>query len=241
MFNIAICDDDKVICTILEDIILNYRNSYQKNLDTQVYYTGEELLGAIERGNNIDLLFLDIELISQNGIDLGEKIRNYYNNQTMQIVYISGSDRYAMKLFDIHPLNFLIKPLKKEKVIDCIELGISLLNKLNGFFSYKSGFDSKKIPLKDIFYFESSNRKIKIITKNGTDTFYGKLEPIFEELKEQQFLYIHKSYLVNYFYVEYFHYEFLILDGGITLPISQSRRKAIRELSLRLMNKESKS
>lgn len=238
MFNIAICDDDKSICSQLENIILLYANTFGSNIDIQVYYSGEDLLSDYKQNIEIDLLFLDIELFSLSGIDIGNKIRKEYNNHSMQIIYISGNEKYAMNLFEIHPLNFLIKPFKKEDVFNCIDLGIHLLNKINGYFSYKSGFDSKKIPIKNIIYFESSNRKITMHTIHGIDCFYGKLDEIYEKVKEHQFLYIHKSYLVNYFSIAQFNYNTVTLENGVTLPISQARRKEIRKQSTIFLQEE---
>lgn len=238
LLNIAICDDDKSICNQLEDIIISYQNSYQKNIDIQVFISGESLCYAIEKNNNFDLIFLDIELCSLNGIDVGKMLRKRLNNQIVQIVYISGKEKYAMDLFELRPLNFLIKPLDPRNIIESIELCISLLNKLNGYFSYKIGFDTIRVPVKEIIYFESVNRKINIFTKLGTESFYGKLEEIYEDIKEYQFLYIHKSYLVNYNFVELFKYDVVVLPEGIELPISHSRRKTIREQSQIFANKE---
>lgn len=238
MSNIAICDDDKSICSQIETIILLYEKTYGTKIDIQVYYSGEDLLSDLEQNIEIDLLFLDIELLSLSGIDIGNKIRKEHNNHSMQIVYISGNEKYAMNLFKIHPLNFLIKPFQKEDVFNCIELGIHLLNKVTGYFSYKSGFDNKKIPIKNIIYFESSNRKITIHTIHGEDSFYGKLDEIYDKVKEYQFLYIHKSYLVNYFSIAQFNYNTVTLENGITLTISQARRKEIRKLMSMLLQEE---
>lgn len=233
MLNIAICDDDKMICAQIENIILEYQKCFQKNIDIQVYYTGESLLHEIEKNNsnNIDLIFLDIELFKLSGIDIATIIRKQFNNHRIQIVYISGYPQYAMDLFNSHPLNFLVKPINPQNVIENIELCYKLLSKENHYFSYKTKFTTKKIPLHEIIYFESNDRKITIFTKDGTDTFYAKLGNLYEELKENRFLLIHKSYLVNYTHIKFLHYEYVILENNTELPISQKRRKIIREQS----------
>lgn len=63
-------------------------------------------------GACFDIVFLDIELPKISGIDIGKKIRDEMHDETTKIVYISGKDSYAMGLFDVRPLNFLIKPIK---------------------------------------------------------------------------------------------------------------------------------
>lgn len=238
MLKVAICDDNKSICTQIEDTITHYGDSFQKNIEVEVYYSGESLFEAIENGYDFDLIFLDIELGDLNGIDVGKLIRSQPNNQITQIVYISCQATYAMELFDIHPLNFLIKPLDSQKIIESIEFCYSLYNKLDHYFTYKVRTDTKRVPIRDIIYFESHNRKIDMMTIHGVESFYGKLDVIYETLKEFQFLYIHKSYLVNYYFVDTFKYEYTILTGGIKLPISQNRRKMIREQCIIFANME---
>lgn len=237
MLNIAICDDDKIICAQIENIILDYQNSFHKNFDIQVYYSGESLLSELKKNNNIDLIFLDIELFQLSGIDIGTIIRKQFNNHHIQIVYISGHPQYAMELFNSHPLNFLVKPINPLKVIENIELCYQLFYKGKQYFSYKSGFNTKKIPLHEIIYFESNDRKITIFTTDGSDTFYAKLNDVYEELKENKFLFIHKSYLVNFEYIKVLHYDYIVLENDIELPISQKRRKSIREQSKYLISK----
>lgn len=71
-----------------------------------------------------------------NGVEVGKKIRDQLCNETSQIVYISGKDSYAMELFDVRPLNFLIKPLQKEKIEVVVRKAIDLVDKGNQFFEF---------------------------------------------------------------------------------------------------------
>ena len=85
-------------------------------METEFFYSGESLYNAIaKQGYIFDLILLDIELMMMNGVQVGQKIREELNNDIVQIVYISGKESYAMELFDIRPLNFLIKPVDRKK------------------------------------------------------------------------------------------------------------------------------
>ena len=64
----------------------------------------------------LDVLFLDIELLTTNGIEVGRFIREEQENMETAIVYISANSSYAMDLFRVQPTDFLIKPLDKIKV-----------------------------------------------------------------------------------------------------------------------------
>lgn len=229
MYNIAIVDDDKIICSQIEALLIKYSKENNIALETYVFSSGENLCQSLDKGLEIDLLFLDIELFELSGIDVGKKIREQLKNYITEIIFISAKSEYAMELFEIHPFNFLIKPLSAKKIIKNLELALRIGQDNANYFVYKTGKDIKKIATENIQYLESSKHKVKLHTIDGCDEFYGRLEDIYTQLKDSGFLFIHKSYLVNYKYIDTFSYKFVILKSGIELPISQARRKEIRE------------
>lgn len=93
----------------------------------------------MEKGLYFDIIFLDIEFKSLNGLQVGRKIRNQLHNELVQIVYISAIANYAMDLFQIRPMNFLIKPLKREEILETLKKLMELTNRLDYTFKFKSG------------------------------------------------------------------------------------------------------
>lgn len=233
MFKIAICDDEQVICSRIENIILDYAEMSNEKIDTQVFYSGEEFRKFLEMGQNFDLVFLDIEMKTLNGIEVGRQIREEMDNQIMQIVYISGKDNYYKDLFDVRPMHFLHKPLTEEDIIKDVRMAMKLTDKLGGIFIYKKGHEIFRKPVKSILYFESSNREVKMVTTDGEDVFYGKLDDVYSQVAKYHFMYIHKSYIVNYFFVTKFKYEGVTMSNLEVLPISQARRKTTREQQIK--------
>lgn len=227
MINIAICDDESVICDEIAENIENNRNHFLEEIHLSIYTNGESLYEDLVKGNHFDLIFLDIELYQLNGIEIGAIIRNNLDNQLTQIVYISSQQKYAMELFTMHPLDFLLKPLKPKQIIHCIKLTLKLRQQEIKFFSYQTKNVTKKVPLTDIYYFESDARKVKISYAGGDDEFYGKLNDIYEEIKSFPFLYIHKSYIVNYLWVKISKPGEITLENGKILPISRSMQKQV--------------
>lgn len=233
MFRIAICDDEQVICSQIENIILSYAAESNEKIDTQVFYSGEELGKFLDMGQGFDLLFLDIELKLINGIEVGKRIRDELDNQIMQIVYISGKDSYFRDLFEVRPMHFLQKPLNEAEIIKDVRLAMKLTEKLGGVFIYKKGHEIFRKPVKNILYFESNNREVKMVTTDGDEVFYGKLDDVYNQVAKYHFMYIHKSYIVNYFFVTKFRYEEVTMSNQEILPISQARRKTTRELQVK--------
>ncbi|MDF2872253.1 MAG: LytTr DNA-binding domain family [Anaerocolumna sp.] len=232
MFHIAICDDQQIICSEIERVILNYTKDNLNEIVVDIYYTGEELCRFMKSGEEFDLIFLDIELRNINGVEVGKIIRDEMKNDLVQIVYISGKDNYYLELFEVRPMHFLHKPLKPDKIIKDIEKAMELSGRLNNFYTYKQNHKVCKLPIKDILYFESDNRRVKIITAVSEIYFYGSLEEVFREVSKYRFLYIHKSYIVNYTHITRFGHKEIVVTNNTILPISQQRRKQILEQQL---------
>ena len=229
VFYIGICDDEKEMCTQLEEWC--YKYGKKKNIDLEVYvwYTGESLCNDILKDKEcIDMLFLDIELITTDGIQVGKFIREELKNLETTIIYISSKSSYAMQLFQVQPLDFLIKPLEVEEVEKILDKSIRLYEMKNQKFEYYSKGTFYKIPYKEIIYFYSQNKKINIITNGGEEQFNGKLKAITSTLPHN-FIMIHQSYIINLDYMIEGSYELVKMRGGILLNISQPYRKSVRE------------
>lgn len=232
MYTIGICDDGENICSSIEDMLIQCAKEKSMQIDTSVWYTGEGLKEYLERGNPLDFLFLDIELFRMTGIEVGGYIRNQLDDMGMQIIYISGKASYARQLFKTQPLDFLVKPITKEQIGDVLETAIRVLNRKKEKFEFQQGKDHYYVPMGDIVYFGSEGRKVKIVTLKETFAFYGRLREIARRLPED-FVTIHKSYIVNKEYIFRYTYEMVELVNGVALTISPANRKQVREKILR--------
>lgn len=231
LIKIAVCDDDIRICSDIENAIIEYGNGVQEMFSVEIYYTGAALCNDLDNGEVYDVLFLDIELAnSSSGVSIGHYIREKVKNEALQIVYISSHKKYALELFKVRPIDFLIKPITDEIIWKTLQLCTRLLQKAEVSFQYKQGRNLNKIPIKDILYFKSNDREIEMITTNGRKTFYGSLENIYDQLSIHRFFYVHKSYLVNYMHVSEFYYDRIHISNNDIIKIAQNRRKLVREI-----------
>lgn len=229
MLRIAVCDDDNIICSQIESMLLEISKSISEEIEIETFFSGEELCRFLTEKNYFDILFLDIELNKLNGVEVGKIIREEMNNETTQIVYISAKDSYAMELFQVRPLHFLIKPIQKDVLEEVVNKAIKLIVKNNQYFEYKNGITNYLVPFKDIIYFESDGRKVNIIMKFENQCYYGKLSEVEKQLYNQDFILIHKSFLVNYDHVLEYQYDYVKMSDNEILPISQNNRKTVRE------------
>lgn len=234
MLHVAICEDELRVGTQLEQYLYHQAKAKGIKINIEVFASAEECLAYMKTDKTFHLMFLDIELGEMNGIELADWVRNELKNDDMQIVYISAKESYAMELFDSHPLNFLVKPIKEEKIGKVLDKTLKILGNEPKKFVYKKGAQQRIELLKDILYFEVKNREIVICTEKNKDVFYGTLKDVSEKLNGSNFFLCHRSFLVNYDKVKIFQPASLIMENNDVLPISQSQRKMVKELQLRL-------
>lgn len=179
MYHVGICDDDKVFCAELEETINALAQKLNQKMETEVWYSGESIMRDLgrmscpdvwdlERMPCPDILFLDIELYEKSGIDVGKFIRNG-DDYVTHIVYVSSKQEYAMQLFRLQPLDFLIKPVSEEQIREVLERSLKQRAQGRALFEYQKGGVFYQIPCRDILYFMSSDKKVIIVTREDRE------------------------------------------------------------------------
>lgn len=228
MYDIGICDDEKGTCAEIEKWISDYAEGNHISVETEVWFSGEALCSDLKEKHRFDLIFLDIELLGMSGVEAGSYIRNELEDYHTHIVFISSKTNYAMSLFKIQPMDFLVKPIGFDDIKRILDRSIYLIEKENLFFEYVSGKKIFRVMYKEIMYFCGDRRKIVIVTQRGRQEFYGKMTELLKALPSN-FVMIHHSYIINQNYVSEYSYERIHLVNGDELAISRSYRKDVRE------------
>lgn len=175
MYHIAICDDDSMFREAFQGQVMETLELLGVDGTICQWSSLEETKCALKQKQTVELLFLDIELEKQRGMELGRFIRQELVDYEMQIVYVSYEPGYAMELFDTEPLGFLIKPITKEKLLDVCRRFVQRKKKNKQSYYYKEGLETKVLSFEDVMYFASMAHKIIVYGKEETMEFYGKL------------------------------------------------------------------
>ncbi|MBX8939593.1 LytTR family DNA-binding domain-containing protein [Enterococcus gilvus] len=221
MLKVVCCDDEKEMRKALIKII---EPALQlQGLDYQVseFSSGEELLSS-SRQEAIDLLFLDIEMNTLDGIETAKRLRKI--NQHAVIVFITAFADFVFQGYEVKALNYLLKPYGSEKIIEVLHKALDELETAQPkYFVVEQKAGATKIALKDICYFTSDRRMLTVVTVKDSCTFYGKLS----ELRlPDHFLRIHNRFLVNLNYVDQVESAFLYCNRE-QLPISRKYRQSL--------------
>lgn len=230
MIRVAVVDDVMAVCAQVEEYLCHIAERRGIDIEVEPYLSGERFCTALENGEVFDLIFLDIELQSMNGINVSKYIRDSMEDELQQIVFISAKSQYSLQLHSFHPLDFLVKDIQEEDVENVLHRFMKLKGIRNEIFECKVGADTQKIKINDIKYLTIDNRIVKVILANSQSVeYYGTLETAYnEQLKKCGFLFVHKKFIVNPDYIEIYEYDKVILSDGQVIPIGSSRRKEIR-------------
>lgn len=232
MLQIAICDDDLKFTGELETLVMQEIQKMGILAEIEVFYDGKTLLESIHSGDRYDLIFLDIEMKEVDGISAARSIRDI--DKSVLLIYASGYDNYLKELFEVEPFRFLSKPLNQEKFRSYFKEACQRIGETEVYYQFTFNKEIRKVPMKDIVYFESRNRIVYINMKDGnTEYFYGKLNDVEKKLADsgKYFLRIHQSFLVNYSYAKKMNFFYMTVNFSgkdIDLKISEDRQKEVR-------------
>lgn len=201
---LLIIDDEPLARLIIKE----YLQAYPEFELLQECGDGFEGLKAIQQ-HQPDLIFLDIQMPKINGFELLELVEH-----PPAVIFTTAFDEFAIKAFEAHAVDYLLKPFNKERFDKAIrkwqsskaitpEQTAALLSDVpqspaqRQRIVVKTGNKIKLIPLKEIVYLEAADDYVKIHTTDGT-FLKNKTMQHFEELLDPAiFIRIHRSYLVN--------------------------------------------
>lgn len=215
---IAICDDEKRICSILEEKV----GEICPDAEVITYTSGEEILTD---DNFPDILLLDIKMPGMDGLDTAKVLRE--KGWRKILIFVTGEEDRVFASFDLHAFHFLVKPVPDEKLREVLNSAVSELEHMekppadaDRYIDVRSGTSHIRMNLKKLLYAEVFNRKTILHTKEGSIEYYGQLSAL-EKLAGSDFYRIHRSYLVNMKYIERYDKAFVTLTGGDSIPIAR--------------------
>ncbi|ALM50396.1 transcriptional regulator [Flavobacterium psychrophilum] len=175
---------------------------------------------------NVDLLFLDIEMPVQSGFDLLDGLKT-----RPQIIFVSSKSDYALKAFDYAAVDYLHKPISKDRFNKAVEKAIESSQRKKEvpdddgeFIFIKSNLKNFKIFISKIKWVEAFGDYIKINTEDETHLVLSTMKSFENELPGDKFLRVHKSFIINIDKVERFNSKFAEI-GNTKIPLSRNKKE----------------
>ncbi len=228
----AIIIDDEPLA---RSIIKEYLQPYTDIVLAEECSDGFEGLKAIQL-HQPDLIFLDIQMPKINGFEMLELVDN-----PPLVIFITAFEEYAIKAFDAHAADYLLKPFSKERFDKAIQKMLLQKNNLaqavtatalqaptpSNRIVVKDNGKIKIIPLQQVHYIEAADDYVKIFTAEGNFLKKKTMQYFEDSLPQQEFIRIHRSYIVSaQLITRITPYEkdshVALLTTGAQLPVSKA-------------------
>lgn len=170
----------------------------------------------------VDLLFLDIEMPQQNGVD-------FYKSLPVKplVVFTTAYDHYAIEGFNVNAVDYILKPISLDRFETAIEKSKKHLEKAVDYLMIRADYKLHKVDYSDILYIESLDDYIQIYLSNKSKIIARmSMKNIIEKLPSEHFIRIHRSYIIPIARVQSIQNKQIILPE-LALPVGDTFRENV--------------
>lgn len=223
MLKIAICDDDasvrKLICSYVSRICEHHHIEIEP---IEQYCHAQMLLDR--RPQELDILFLDIQMPGLNGIEAAREIRRF--DESVTIIFMTNFPQYAVEGYSVQAYNFLLKPIQEDLLEREILPVLKRLNIQSGSrLTFRNEDAYYTVRIREIIYAETSGRIAVVHLPDRSYRTSLSMKSMERLLPADNFFRVHTGYLVNMDYVTSIGKDTLTLKTGIQLPVSKHRKR----------------
>ena len=223
---IGICDDEQKSI----DITKKFCEEVSGELDIEfafcIFASGEEVLKCDEE---IDILMLDIEMSGMNGIETMHILEDMSNIRN--ILFVSGYSDYIHESFGIKTKGFVCKPIEYSRLKKEIEKTILYIKKdINKqFVEADVGGKHMLIDTENIMYIQGEGRYVRLVTSTESYLVTENIKVWEEKLCGSSIHRVHKSYIVNYKFVQNIVGTEVVLKDDVKLSIGRKYYKLVKD------------
>ncbi len=219
-----IVDDDEMARVSLKSMC-------SKIEELEVVTTCENGLEAMKylKENEVDLVFLDIDMPDFTGMDLVKSIENL-----PQIIFTTGHTQYALEAFEYHVTDFIPKPVEFPRLLKAVERAQELKTNIDTGKDLQNDIYVRvngryiRLDFEDILFIESLGDYVTFNTVNGKHIVHSTLKNIDEKIKSEDFLKVHRSYIVNLTKIVDIEETNLVIKDKV-IPVSRAHRPVLMQ------------
>lgn len=187
--------------------------------------------------NIVELIFLDIKMPDLTGVEFARTL-----NKDCKVIFTTAYDKYAVEGFQLHALDYLLKPISYEVFANSVKhvkqyfdlLKSGSANKQiqadENYLFVKADYQIHRIEISDILYFEGLKDYVKLYTESSSKpvVFHATMKSIEDKLPADKFMRIHRSFIVSLNKIKTIERD-RILFGETRIPISKQYKSLFDE------------
>jgi DNA-binding LytR/AlgR family response regulator len=225
-----VLDESNVQRNVTTDLIKNH-----PNLTLEAEFNNATEAKQFVEDNEIDIFFIAVEMASGSCFEFLDVL-----TVKPEVIFIASDTKFAFRAFEYDGIDYLQRPIKKDRFLYAVEKGI-LRNKITNepeielgeFIFVKSNLKKRKVYLNSLKYIQALGDYVKLITNDETLVVLSTMKSFENSLPNEDFKRIHKSYIVNISKITRYNSKAVELEKEV-LPLSRKRKsELINSLNLR--------
>lgn len=223
---LAIVDDNEIEQEILSQTLHTYESEKTISLEISAYSDGDSFWNAYHPGD-FDLIFMDIYLKDQNGIDIVRNIRQI--DSKVLIVFLTTSAEHIFEAAPFHFFDYILKPFEYTQVFHVLDEALQIVPEVEAELSFEYRSFKVRFPLSKLQYIYSNNHEVIIQTTNGSQSFRLPFYAVTDKLHDARFLQCNRGIMLNMDYIKTMESDYFEMNDSKCFPIKTKGRKQIRE------------
>lgn len=214
-YKLAICDDSEVDRQYVLSMVRRWAAEAGHSVQIDAFSSAESFLFHYAGERDYDILLLDIEMDAMDGVSMAKQLRR--DNDTVQIVFITGYCDYISEGYEVAALHYLMKPVKEEKLFSVLDRAAEKLAKNEKVLTLESGGEMVRVPIYQIRYADVFGNYVTIHAQTDVTVKMplGKLEKALDE----RFYRVGRSAVVNLTQISRVTKTEIRLSDGTVLPL----------------------
>lgn len=229
-YNIAICDDSEADRKYIYDMVVEWALVQGHSVHITTFESAENFMFCYDDRKDYDILLLDIEMGDMDGVAMAKKLRKQDDN--VQIVFITGYSDYIAEGYEVAALHYLMKPVKKEKLLSVLDRAVEKLSKNEKMINMELGGELVRIPIYQIRYADVLGNYVTVHAAQEY-TFKMTLSDLQKELDER-FLRVGRSCIVNLTQISRVTKTLIKLSDGTEIPLPRGAFDAVNRAIIKL-------
>lgn len=214
-YKIAICDDCDADRKYVLNMVERWAAAAGHGVHADTFPSAESFLFYYAEESDYDILLLDIEMQAMDGVTMAKQLRK--NNDTVQIIFITGYSDYIAEGYEVAALHYLMKPVKEEKLCSVLDRAAEKLAKNEKVLNFEIGGEMVRVPIYQIRYADVMGNYVTIYTQ--TDVTVKMTLGELEKQLDERFYRVGRSCIVNLTQISRVTKTEIKLSDGTAIPL----------------------
>jgi DNA-binding LytR/AlgR family response regulator len=237
MLKIAICDDDVQELSGISGLLRQYRTEKNTIIKCDAFSAAFEMLESMKR-QDYDIVILDVMMPGLSGLDAAHEIRSF--DPSVKIIFLTSSPEFAVESYSVNAYYYLLKPSAAVKLFPLLDRIIIEKDRSEETLSIMQSSSIIKLSIGKIEFLEVQGKKLIFhFCDRSIKEIRGSISEFEDKLLcRDNFIKVHRSFIVNMEYIQSFGTRELITYTGKTVLISRLLLNQMKEAYMQFLFKE---